>query len=147
VGSRLEQGTWGNTEWGIRGFGNRGELFGIKGIPGLPFDVVDTVLAYQGLPTASAVHYMFSGARGAPLTGHSLGALDVANLSGFGLAGTNSHVYALPFGKVASGAVATIGSGDIINGFGLGSLFNPDAAVVDTGFMGHACRRYSECGQ
>lgn len=140
VGSRLDQGTWGNTEWGIRGFMHRG-------LQGLPFDVVDTILAYQGLPTATAVQYIFSAQRSMPLTGHSLGALDVANLSSFGLAGTSSRVYALPFGKVVSGASVTIGSGDAINGFGLGALLNPNAVPVDTGFLGHACGLYPGCGQ
>jgi RHS repeat-associated protein len=142
AGSRLKSGGWENTEWGIRGFGQR-----TNPIIGLPFDVVDTVLAFQGLPTATAVQYIFSSQRGMPLTGHSLGALDVANLSGFGLAGTSSRVYALPFGKVASGAGVTIGSGDFFNGFSIGTLFNPDAAVVDTGFLGHRCSLYSGCGQ
>lgn len=140
IGSRLTDEGWANTEWGIRGFGNRG-------IAGLPFDVVDTVLAYQGLPTASAAHYMISSARGMPLTGHSLGALDVANLSSFGFV-TNGQVFAIPFGKVAAGGVTTvIGDGDIINGFSLGKMFNWNADVQSVPLItGHPCSNYVGCG-
>jgi hypothetical protein len=84
------------------------------------------------------------------MTGHSLGALDVSNLSAFGLVGSGSHVYALPFGKIASGVGVSIGAGDPVNGFGFGKFLNWDANVTPeffTGFFGHSCQLYAGCGQ
>jgi RHS repeat-associated protein len=139
IGSRFKDSGWANTDWGIRGFNSRG-------IAGIPFDVVDTALAYQGLPTASSVHYMFSAARGQPLTSHSLGALDVSNLTSLGLA-PRSSVYALPFGRMASGVGVTIGDGDLITGFSLGRALNWNADIQSVPFIiGHPCSYYVGCG-
>jgi hypothetical protein len=140
-GSRLtnEPGAWKSTEWGIRGWDTRGPL-------AYPFDAVDTILAYQGLPTATSIHYLFSNAYGQPLSGHSLGALDVANLSGLGLV-SRAQYFALPFGKVATGGDIHLGSSDLISGtifgFPLGAILNPDA-VVDGST--HPCANYPGCG-
>ena len=141
--SRFTDKGWDTTKYGIRGYGNRGTL-------GLPFDVVDTVLAYQGLPTASSMHYLTSDARGKPLSGHSLGALDVANLTSLGFV-QEAHLFALPFGKVGAGANVRIGSGDAINGFALGSLLNWHATLQsapkgDDSKFWHGCRYYEYCG-
>ncbi len=101
-----------------------------RGILGLPFDVVDTVLAYQGLPTASSLQYMLSSERGMPLSGHSLGAIDVTNLYAAGITGA-AAAYALPFGVVATmpGNYIIIGDGDIVNGF-RGGLFEQSQACI-----------------
>jgi RHS repeat-associated protein len=135
--SRFEPGTWNQTEGGIRGWLNRGSV-------GASLDAVDTVLAYQGLPTGTSARLLLSGITG-PLTGHSLGALDVSNLAGIGALPSGSRVFALPFGKIGAGVEVTIGAGDPVNGFSLGKIFNPDAEVQDFGF-GHACKLYTTNG-
>ncbi len=116
---------------------------------GLPFDVVDTVLAYQGLPTASSLQYMLSSERGLPLNGHSLGAIDVTNLYAAGLTGGYASVSALPFGVVATmpGNFINIGDNDIVNGFRGGLLINFDANVIHVPFSnfglgGHGRENY-----
>jgi len=129
VGSRY------NAEEGMmQGWDNRGTL-------GLPFDLVDTVLAYQGLPTASSLQYMLSSQRGLPLSGHSLGAIDVTNIYAAGITG-DAAAYALPLGIVATmpGIFITIGSADPVSGSYTGLLFNFDAHIVPG--AGHGRENY-----
>jgi len=95
----------------------------------LPFDIVDAALAYQGLPTASSLHYIFTSS-GMPITGHSLGALDSSNLVASGYAPT-ATIHSLPFGGIAvSNVDVTLGGGDVVNGFGYGGILNPHATIV-----------------
>jgi len=63
------------------------------------FDGIDIVLAYQGLPTGAFLRYAFEYSD-LPIEGaHSLGALDAANLVGYGFA-SDAHLYAVPFGMI-----------------------------------------------
>ncbi len=128
---------------GIAGFFGRiastGALFKGGGIghllAELPFDVGDTLLAYQGLPDATSLKIMWNGWK--PTFGHSLGALKYSNIVGFG-AVDGGAAYAEPFGMIApSGVNVFIGDVDPITGFSLGKLLNWDAQVLHTGhFMG-----------
>lgn len=120
----------------IVGFDNRGSV-------GWAFDAVDTVLVYQGIPSASGWHYVISGNPGATLTGHSLGAADVHNLVGLGFASSGSAA-SLPFGNVApSGVDVTLSTGDPVSFFGFGKLMNWGARVVNGGFFKHdRCSTY-----
>lgn len=81
----------------ILGFGNRGPESIAN--PGSWFalvaDAADVLLAAQGLPTASSVHFAISADRGQRVWGHSLGALDVINLSAAGIA-PNARVAGFP---------------------------------------------------
>ena len=118
-----------------------------RGLIGLPFDVADTLLAYQGLPTATAYKYMASDWVGSEFTGHSLGSADAANLRSWGMTG-DTYGFALPFGNIApAGMSVAIGDGDIINGFSLGKIFNWGADVREVPFItGHPCSNYVGCG-
>jgi RHS repeat-associated protein len=120
----------------IVGFDNRGNV-------GWAFDAVDTVLVYQGIPSASGWHYATSGNPGAALSGHSLGAAEVHNLVGLGFASSGSAA-SLPFGNVApSGVDVTLSTGDPVNLFGFGKLMNWRAKVVNGGFLKHdRCSAY-----
>jgi hypothetical protein len=132
--SRLADEGWKSTKWGFRGWGMRGEL-------AIPFDIVDTVLALQGLPNASVIDYFSSGARDQPLSGHSLGSFDAANLAGWGFV-REAHYFAVPFGKVVLGGPITIGGGDPLAVPGI--ILNPDAEVVPG--VGHPCEKIPGCG-
>jgi hypothetical protein len=137
---RFKTSGWAQTKYGVRGFLNRGWR-------GLPFDVVDTVLGYQGLPSATGWKYIFSSYTGTALTGHSLGTLDVMNLAGLGIS-AGGYAYSIPFGNAApSGINVTLSSGDAVNLFGLGKVFNPDATMINGPLLGHGCDTvYSGCG-
>jgi RHS repeat-associated protein len=124
--SRFQEGRWDrfpDTEGrGLNGFFNRG-------VVGLPFDAVDTVLGFQGLPTASSRDFLSKGYKGMSVSGHSLGALDVIQLTANGLS-SGGTVYALPFGNVAPpGVRVVLGDLDLVNGGILGKLFNWDAEI------------------
>ncbi len=135
VGSRFQAPTdkgnyFTTSAFGVSGFFTRGGGSIAGNIAGLPFDVADTVLALQGIPTASAIDaFRGASAYGLPLTGHSLGALDVANLGGLGLLSHTGQSYAagVPFGKVVVGAQPVIGVLDPITGYGASGILNPDA--------------------
>ena len=95
-----------------------------RGILGAPFDAVDILLAAQGFQTASALDYRSSGGRSEYLlSGHSLGALDVANLVGQGYAPDGVGI-ALPFGKVGGGIAIFNGWLDIVSGGPIGVFAN-----------------------
>ncbi|MFO1295066.1 MAG: hypothetical protein U1F25_00300, partial [Rubrivivax sp.] len=108
----------------------------------LPFDVIDIVLAYQGLPTGASLRYMLF-YRGDPLVAHSLGTLDAANLVALGFA-KHAELYSVPLGMIApmrAGTVVTNSVGDAVNGFFLGWIFNPSAANSGGSFLAHRqCR-------
>ncbi len=111
---------------------------------GVPFDIVDIVLGYQGLPTATAYEYMFSANKQLPLLGHSLGGLDANNLAGLGVAGKDVTAAALPaFNGGAPGVNVLFGNGDAVNGFVLfGAIFNPFGEARSTSFLGHSATFY-----
>jgi len=107
------------------------------------FDVVDTLLQYQGLPDATGLKIMWNAWK--PTFGHSLGALRFSNIVGFG-AVDGGAAYAEPFGMVApSGVNVFIGTGDPITGFSLGKILNWGAQVVRVPFgSGHLMGAYRD---
>lgn|GEM_PF-6237241 len=88
VGTRLvEDDDFSKTnEIGVRGVGNR------EGAAlGLPFDAVDIMLGYQGLPDASVQDYLSKlGTENSLSSGHSLGTLSNIYLASNNLAGKRS---------------------------------------------------------
>lgn len=135
IGSRFDA-----ANMNMRGWLNRGGF-------GLPFDIADTLLEYQGIPSASSLDYIFSSYRGMALEGHSLGSIGVNNLVGWGFAPSGSRLYALPFLNVATdGTTLTISGGDLVNGFFFGKALNPDATLKWGPFLGHSdCEVYQQC--
>jgi filamentous hemagglutinin len=129
---------------GMRGYDNRGTL-------GLLFDTVDVVLGYQGLPDASVASAAYNqDANGinqpSPqnLTCHSLGTVTCSYLARNGLAGGNVYLASVPFGVVAPlNTTVFLGTGDAVNGFYGGQIFNWNATVVPIQFItGHPYENY-----
>lgn len=148
VGTRFVSGTDANNSKefpasngiGFRGILNRGPL---RGALGLPFDVIDIALGYQGLPTASFRDYAYSGLLGRPVSGHSLGTLDAINAHRLGMATGGGRLDSVPFGNVASTALqVNLGMGDLVNGGFLGKMFNPGARICSMGPTGHQLASY-----
>lgn len=150
---RFRDRDWNQTDVGFRGFLNRtANGFTLS----LTFDVVDTVLVYQGLPSASGWKFIISSHVGSYVSGHSLGAAEGANLVGLGFA-WGANVWSLPFGNIAPGGVNVVnGDGDLINGGPFGqAFFNFDAETRDTHFSlnlnrSHSCSEagpYPDCGR
>ncbi|HEV2539772.1 MAG TPA: filamentous hemagglutinin N-terminal domain-containing protein [Frateuria sp.] len=116
---------------------------------GLPFDAIDILLGYQGLPDASGADALYNvnsnGVNQSPapkLTCHSLGTITCSYL---GWNGTqNTTLASIPFGVVAPpDASVFIGNGDAVNGFYGGQLFNWNATVVTIPFIvGHPFENY-----
>jgi hypothetical protein len=139
----------GNAIVGSRYDANLNHMNGILnryGPLGLVFDAADILLEMQGYLSASAQDYISKGGGNRQylnfeLTGHSLGALSVANLVGQGYA-SSGIVYSLPFGKIAGGNI-TVNNGwaDIVNLGPFGLLTNPDANY-SCGCVGHALKYY-----
>lgn len=104
---------------------------------GLVFDAADILLEMQGYLSASTHDYISKGGANHQylLSGHSLGALSVANLVGQGYA-PGGVVFSLPFGKVAAGITVNNGWLDIVNGGPAGLLTNPNANY-SCGCVGH----------
>jgi len=103
-------------------------------IIGTPFDVIDVVLGYTGILTASDYNFISHNDNiNQKLLGHSLGTLGVSNLVARGYLGSNlAELYSLPFGNVApSGIKLFIGTVDGVNGFIFGFLTNPSAEIVN----------------
>ena len=114
----------------IDGIGNRGAL-------GAVFDVADLMLAYQGIPTASAIDYLLNGNSSLPLIGYSAGALDANTLVTLGLADTATLVSLPFFGVSTSNSSVELGSRDFVNGGWLGHFLNPQATVVNRDLSDH----------
>lgn len=135
VGSRYD-----SKEGHFRGWGNRGS-------EGLLFDAVDTILAYQGLPTASSVEYMMDDNASGSISGHSLGSLDANNLVSQGFA-EEASMMALPFGNAG---MSTRGSNtefvpwDFVSGGPAGWILNPMATPSLNATFDHACRNFTNC--
>ncbi|MFC3607493.1 hypothetical protein, partial [Stutzerimonas tarimensis] len=123
---------------GVRGGGNRGNI-----MIGLPFDVMDIALGYQGLPDASVRDYLSAlGTENALSTGHSLGTLTNIYLGSNGLT-DQVYLYSIPFGAVAPpNAGVMIGSWDLVNGGWAGKLLNWDAEVVPLKPWEHGFENY-----
>jgi hypothetical protein len=102
-----------------------------RGKVGLIFDFVDTILAYQGLPTAAAAHYLMLGDYSERISsGHSLGSLDANNIVSWGFA-PSAELQAVPFTNIGTGgANVRVLSNDPISGFFLSLLFNPQAEWI-----------------
>ncbi|MGH7156642.1 MAG: hypothetical protein ACREGG_00795, partial [Candidatus Saccharimonadales bacterium] len=118
VGSRYEPHTR-----NFLGFDNR------HGLLGVPFDIVDSILAVQGLPTGSLYGQIaddIMNHTGGPVTGFSLGAYDANNSVALGFS-SSAQVQALPiFGAASAGVGAQQGSNDAVVGFEiLSRIFNP----------------------
>lgn len=118
-----------------------------RGVVGLPFDVVDIVLGYQGLPTASFRDFVNSGLYGRAVSGHSLGTLDAISAYRFGLSTSGGWVDSVPFGNVAPMALqVNLGSFDLVNGGIVGKIFNPHAQVFSLKPTEHAhCNYLGTC--
>ncbi|MGE5625817.1 MAG: hypothetical protein ACM3ZT_09745 [Bacillota bacterium] len=121
------------------GIGNRGLAGGI-------FDFADTLLNYQGIPSAAGWHYMiashFTNYDGWTLMGHSDGAMTVNNISFWGQAKGPTQVYGLPFGNGgAYGTSVNNHPGDPVVGLIFGWLINPTATAVPG--EGHAACHYN----
>ena len=111
---------------------------------GFLFDVTDTLLGLQGLPTASDINAITSGDNISTMTGHSLGAIGVNNLTAWGYV-QNSTLDALPFPNVGMGNTVELQIYDGISGSILGWLTNPDATRVSgTCWHGLACGGFYE---
>jgi len=121
---------------GVRGVYNRSTW-------GLPFDLADIALGYQGLPTASTQDYLSSlGLKNSASSGHSLGTLDNIYLVRNGLT-AKAYLYSVPFGAVAPpGAETMLGSWDMVNGGWAGKVLNWDATVVPLNPLEHGFDNY-----
>ena len=132
----------------ISGFNTRNSGItnaGLHFLAEFPSDVVDTVLNYQGLPSATGLEIAFSGNAQNVMYGHSLGALEYSTLAALGVV-NNGAALALPLGGVApSGVTTAMGAEDPITAFGGARLLNWDAVVfpepqfsLSDPFGGHA---------
>ena len=147
VGSRYrtdEEGFDQTNSTGIVGVLNRQNK-----ILGAPFDAIDIVLGYQGLPDASVADTLYNkdtnGVNQSPapkLTCHSLGTITCSYL------GWNDSqqvtLASVPFGVTAPpGATVFLGTGDAVNGFSAGQAINWGATVVPIEFIvGHPFINY-----
>ena len=129
---------------GVVGYDNRG-------VAGLPFDTIDMVLNFQGLPDATVSDVVNNqGANGAnqaapkDLTCHSLGTATCSYLGWNGLVPGNIYLASVPVGIVAPpSATVIIGNGDAVNGFYAGKLLNWNADIVPINFIvGHPFNNY-----
>lgn len=101
-----------------------------RGIVGLPFDAIDILLGYQGLPDSSVQAQLASQGLGGVSTGHSLGTLTNIYLMENGLI-DKAYLFSVPLGVVApSNTTVTDGTFDMVNGGWAGKLFNWDAIMV-----------------
>ncbi len=121
--------------------------FNHRGVSGdFLFDPVDTLLEYQGIPSATGLEYIMFW-RGIPLgTGHSLGALTANNLVYYGAA-SSANLEALPFGAVgAANTKVTFSPFDLIPGSVFGRLLNWSATQKNGALGAHAaCDVYDTC--
>ena len=95
------------------------------------FDVVDTVLAYQGLPTRTGWEVILNPEKFSITAGHSLGALETANLARYGFA-VGATLYAMPLGMPGGVNIGKIylNPGDPVVGFAAGFAFHPTAIAT-----------------
>lgn len=100
-----------------------------RGATGFVFDVADVSLAYQGLPTATSWNIILHPSLAATVAGgHSLGSIDALNLANWGIVRSDIKLVALPIFLVApTGAVVFTNTGDVVAGYGLSSILNPQA--------------------
>lgn len=137
----------------IAGMGRRSggmltwEIKGLKGFnfAGLPFDVIDIMLGYQGKFTASAYEYIQHGDKNNRTLGYSLGAMDLNNLASRGYVHKDSHAVSLPFLNFGVTNV-TIGTHDPINGGIYGAIFSPHAEWENEGLGCHTSHCYFALG-
>lgn len=112
-----------------------------RGYSALPFDIVDTALELQGIPSATGWDYIVNG-NGTPLVGHSLGALTANNMVALGAA-PSALLYALPIVNFATGGTSlTTAWGDPVAGFGIEGLIN-GSQNISNGFGHSACGEYN----
>ena len=143
-----------NTEDGtndIFGFTSRkGGWIENGGLIGVIWDINDSILGYQGLLDAVGYEFIKEGT-GNLGSCHSLGTMTCNNLVARGYA-KSAELNSLPFGSIAVGGTMRntyLGTGDPINGFGLGRILNPFSNTVDQskkscGFLGGACHPYKD---
>ena len=93
---------------------------------GVSFDVVDVILGFQGLPTATCFEYLRDANHSLPLLAHSLGTLNANNLTGWHIPQNTVALYSLPIGNAgAPGVSVNNGAKDFVNGFKLSKFLNP----------------------
>lgn len=115
----------------IVGFANRGAN-------GIIFDVADSILSWQGLPTGNTFSIASNYNQGDKVRSHSMSTMEVNNLIAAGVIHPNNVIQdALVFGTVGLGGTVNIGSMDLINGGSLGQIFNPSASVIQMNSFGH----------
>ncbi|MFC0087315.1 hemagglutinin repeat-containing protein, partial [Dyella flava] len=131
---------------GVRGYLNRGPA-------GLPFDTIDLLLGFQGLPDASTASVLYNRDSiginqpvAQNLTCHSLGTVTCSYLGRNGLVNGDIYLASVPFTVVAPpNANILLGNGDAVNGFSGGALFNWNATVVPIQFLkGHPFENYKK---
>ena len=118
----------------ITGYGSRG-----NDPLSISFDVVDTILGYQGYLDATGLYVQNTpGVASTIYSGHSLGAIRANNLARRGVISPDVRLVSLPFGNVGSlGADIRQGYGDPISGFSLSLIFSPGAQMYNgDGFLG-----------
>jgi hypothetical protein len=106
------------------------------------FDANDQLLQWQGLPDAEMIRYAYHGIP-IPNIGHSLGASRLVTAASLGLVHGGVAI-AMPILEMANGGVQPIiGNGDIVPGFDLGLIGNPEATTVNVRFiLGHSLDDY-----
>ncbi|WP_460501195.1 hemagglutinin repeat-containing protein [Dyella jejuensis] len=131
---------------GVRGYFNRG-------LVGLPFDTIDLLLGYQGLPDASSASVLYNKDLAdinqpitQNLTCHSLGTVTCSYLGWNGLVNGNIYLASVPFMVAAPpNATTLLGNGDAVNGFSGGAIFNWNATIVPIQFLtGHPFDNYKK---
>lgn len=125
---------------GVKGVGNRENQ-----ALGVPFDIIDIALGYQGLPDASVQDYLSqTGTSNALSSGHSLGTETNIYLASNGLV-EKTYLYSVPFGLVAPvNSKVMIGNWDIVNFGWFGKLLNWDAKVVPIKPWEHSFENYKK---
>lgn len=130
VGPRYSDNFEGTGEPGVTGYLSQGGgMDSWQAWAGLPVDVADTILGYQGLPDGTGYYLMYESDVGNidldDIQGtHSLGTITYRTLSNFGLTG-GADMYALPFGLTGPvDSSVTLEYGDGVSGFSGNFLFN-----------------------
>jgi len=101
---------------------------GVSHSGSITLDVIDSVLAWQGLPTGNTFFVAKAYSRGGSHQSHSLGSMEQNNLIAAGvISPSNSQMNGVPFGTVGLAIDINMNSGDSISFSYLNALFNPSA--------------------
>jgi RHS repeat-associated protein len=112
----------------------------------LPFDVVDVMCVYQGLPSYTGWKIIFTGTGHDYTCGHSLGAAEIALLSSYNVAPKCVTLWALPLmAHVGSHADLIYNTGDFVSGTGIIEfLTHPEATFEYNGLGQHSMDSYGQ---